>query len=108
LKFLDNMGILSFLRKRKKEEFLPAPTLEKLELGIPEIEKKEPTQLPSLPSLPPPITEPSFKEFTAPQKDISKDIELISAKLDTIKSMIENLSHRIEKLEQQKKETIRW
>ncbi len=115
------MGILSFLRRKKKDEALalPAPSLEKLELGLPGIEKREaeapalPT-LPSLPALPslPSAAEPSFKEFAASPRDISKDIELISAKLDAIKSMIENLSHRLERLEaaqkQKERETIRW
>lgn len=42
-------------------------------------------------------------------KDISKNIELISAKLDAIKAMIENLNHRMDKIENKdKKETLRW
>ena len=116
------MGIFSFLRGKKKEEglALTPPSLEKLELGLPGIEKREAPgaaaapALPSLPALPsvPSAPEPGFKEFAAPPRDISKDIELVSAKLDAIKSMIENLSHRLERLEaaqkQKERETIRW
>lgn len=116
------MGILSFLRRKKKEEALalPAPSFEKLELGLPGIEKREVSETTALPALsslptlptPPSVPEQSFREFAAPQRDITKDIELISAKLDAIKSMIENLSHRLERLEsaqkQKERETIRW
>ena len=37
-----------------------------------------------------------------------KDIELILAKLETIKVSLDNLSHRVERIEQQKPQQNRW
>lgn len=33
------------------------------------------------------------------QRDISKDLELISAKLDTLKALVENMNHRLKLIE---------
>ena len=41
----------------------------------------------------------------APQESISsKDMEIISAKLDALRAMVENISHRLENLERQQQQ----
>jgi len=50
------------------------------------------------------------QQYAAPQRDLSKDLEVISAKLDTIKSMLDTLNHRLNTLERQqnKKGSMEW
>ncbi len=108
-------GFFSFLKKKEEEpkfDFnlgLNEP-IQKAELG-----PKEPAPSFSYSPQPtPPPLEPvqSFQDLK--QNDSSKmnrDLELISAKLDTIKAMIETLSQRISHLEKQQppeRERIRW
>jgi len=115
------MGFFSFLKKKKAEEKGIEPL--KLDINMPPVTEVKPH--PSAPATPemsfpsyaptPSFEQPSaFKEAEAYRgeiatKDLAKSIELLSAKLDNIKLMIENLNHRLDKLEaQQKKEAIRW
>ena len=39
------------------------------------------------------------KPMQAPSEDLSQKIEVISSKVDTIKAILDNLSHKIEKIE---------
>ena len=115
------MAFFSFLKKRKAPSFGGggAEPL-KLDLNLPPIEPSKPFStmpepepsfnIPSTPSLDQPS---AFRESETYRgdlatKDMSRSIELLSSKLDTIKAMLENLNHRFDKLEGQKKETIRW
>lgn len=114
------MGFFSFLQKKRRAPSFGGGSVEplKLDLNLPPIESSkpfstpdpEPFSMPSTPSFEPPQ---SFKESDTfksdlATKDISRSIELLSSKLDTIKVMIENLNHRLDKIEGQKKETVRW
>ncbi|MBW3023076.1 hypothetical protein KY308_03155, partial [Candidatus Woesearchaeota archaeon] len=95
--------------KKRKEE---APALEslKLDLGQKPVETVKPSPYaPPIQELPP-IYEPepfkprypeptSFKDSAAAAKD--RDVELLSAKMDTIKAMLESISHRLDRIEQQ-------
>lgn len=103
------MGVFSILKKMfgkknmPEEKKLELPTLEKTELGLPEAPRPEP-EIPKFEPAPTPSFEPpSYREISppAPQppKDVSREIELISAKLDTLKVMIDSLGHRLEALE---------
>jgi len=116
------MGFFSFLSKKPAEEKGIEPL--KLDLNLPPIENIKPSpyapptpEVGSQPfnfSSPPSFEQPSaFKDSEsfrsdAAAKDLAKSMELLSSKLDTIKLMLENLNHRLDKLESQKKETIRW
>lgn len=111
------MGFFSFLKKKEKP-IIPKFEPLNIDLEKPPLDLKSSTLPPSTPEFSPEITKfdqlkipettrLSFQE--PPQKEITpRDIELIFAKLETIKVMIENLSHRIERIEQQQKERIKW
>jgi len=93
---------------KKPEAKLEMPSFEKTELGLP---KSEEIKMPEIPKFEPapasaPASSfevPTYREIPAPQpqvpKDVSKDLELISAKLDTLRAMIEGLSQRLEAME---------
>ncbi len=58
---------------------------------------------------------PSFGQTSpaGPEKDLKRDLELISAKLDTIKAILDSLNQRVLTLEKniqdkERKESIRW
>ena len=112
------MGFFSFLKKKKEEPSVLGMEPLKLDWGKPPVETVRPSPYapvtPEVPSfeLPKPFPEPTaFREVGAP-KEFSRDIDLLSSKLDTIKAMLENLSHRLERLEQQQqqqaKDRLRW
>ena len=108
------MGFFSFLKK-KEEPAIPGIEPLKLDLSHPPFETIRPSPsapiTPEVPSFEPhfnmPEPSPSF-----PQREASRDIELLSSKLDTIKAMLENIGHRLERLEQQQqqqqKDRARW
>jgi len=111
------MGFFSFLKK-KNESMFPEIEPLKLDLGKHPMETVRPSPAapltPEVPSFEPsfnlPSPPPLFKEGP---REMSRDIELLSSKLDTIKAMLENLGHRLERLEQQqqakeKTERLRW
>ncbi len=132
------MGIFSFLKKKKKPEEKKGKGAMNLDVNLPPIEPVKPhPSAPETPETAPehpypgqgrqpepsPYTPPSFPSPEQPQafkeaesyraevanKDLAKSLDLLSAKLDAIKVMIENLNHRIDKLEQkEKRETVRW
>jgi hypothetical protein len=115
------MGFFSFLKRKKGAGGGTIPPL-KLDLNLPPLESAKPSppapEIHELSYMPPvepsPFGQPSaLKEAESyrgelASKDLSRSIELLSSKLDTIKAMLENLNHRLDKLESQKKETIRW
>lgn len=104
------MGFFSFLKKKEEHPFGMEPL--KLDLKPP-VETVRPSPMaPHTPEVP---SFETFKPFPEPMPiggppRESRDIELLSAKLDTIKVMLENLSHRLERIEQQQqqKERARW
>ena len=116
------MAFFSFLVKKKKEAPSGVEPL-KLDINLPLIESVRPSAAapptPEVPSFSLPPT-PSFEQPGAfreaeayrgevAAKDFSRSIDLLSAKLDNIRLMLENLNHRLDKMEaQQKKEAIRW
>ena len=77
--------------------------------GLPNMERpnpsfNQPTQLPKLePIEETPPSQPSafgrLNEIRGPQQTSSKDLEIINSKVDTIKAMLDNLTHKIEKIE---------
>ncbi len=103
------MSIFSIFKKfgKKPEELkFELPPLEKTDLGL----KTEEQKLPEMPKFEPSPAAPApsfetmtYREIPMPQpqapKDVSKDLELISAKLDTLRAMIESLNHRIESMD---------
>jgi hypothetical protein len=103
------MGFFSFLKKKHEAPTKMEPL--KLEMGDkPVTPSPIAPHTPEVPSFEPepfrPMHEPTaFKEATAGAKD--RDIELLSAKIDTLKAMLENISHRLDRMEQQQKEK-RW
>jgi len=129
------MGFFSFLKKKAgAEEGIPKGIEPlKLDINLPPVEPVAPhPRAPETPEVPPyespsfgsghsaygfsqSAEQPSsFREAEAhksemAEKDVSRSLDLLSAKLDAIKLMIENLGHRIDKMEaEKKKETIRW
>jgi hypothetical protein len=104
------MGIFSMFKifGKKQEAKFEMPSFEKTELGLPKSEEMKMPEIPKFepeiaPAPAPSFEAPSYREIPAPQpqapKDVSKDLELISAKLDTLRAMIEGLSHRLETME---------
>jgi len=112
------MGFFSFLKKKKPEKLSGGVEPLKLDINFPPAEPIRPSpsapETPEVPSfnLPPTpsLEQPSsFREAESYKGEMARSIELLSAKLDNIKLMLENLNHRLDKMEsQQKKETIRW
>jgi hypothetical protein len=124
------MGFFSFLKKKPAEKKSGIEPLN-LNVNLPPIESVRPSPsaslTPEVPSsgIPPLEPMPSFGQPQAERpeafreaesfrgeassKDLSRSLELLSAKLDNIKLMIEGLNHRLDRLEaEKKKETIRW
>lgn len=111
------MGFFSFL-KRKEEPAIPGIEPLKLDLSHPPFETIRPSPsapiTPEVPSFEPHFNmpEPSPSSFMQQKESSSRDIELLSSKLDTIKAMLENIGHRLERLEQQQqqqqKDRARW
>ena len=107
------MALFGFLKRKKEEEF---ESLEK-ELGLPEEIGKvpEPEKLPEPPPTEPEKPEePRFKEGEFEVKEIpkqeplpTKDLELISAKLDSIRLMIDNMNERIKHIERLEEEEFK-
>lgn len=119
------MGFFSFLKKKEASPAKGGIEPLKLDLNLPPIENIKPSSsAPLTPELGSPFPNiapsPSFEQPSAfrdqesyksdiAAKDLSRSIELLSSKLDTIKVMLDNLNHRLDKMESsQKKETIRW
>lgn len=137
------MSFLSFFKRKKQDEFaFPTnpftDPLQKVDTSKQDF--SQPTQTfpsqssfsPSTytqPSLSPPSFEPpsfsppsqsafqpsSFSNMQtyAGEKDLRKDIELLSSKLDTIKALLDAINQRLTTLERsvqekEKKETLRW
>lgn len=106
------MGIFSIFKMfgKKQEAKFEMPSFEKTELGLPKPEEMKMPEIPKFEPEPAPAPAPahsfdaqSYREIPAPQpqlpKDVSKDLEVISAKLDTLRAMIESLNHRLESME---------
>ena len=117
------MAFFSFLKMKKEPKsgigieplkldvnFPPVEPM-KMGLSVPETPEVPSFNLPSTPSFEQPSAfreAESYKGELA-SKDLSRSMELLSSKLDTIKAMLENLNHRLDKIENaQKKETIKW
>ena len=55
---------------------------------------------PSTPGVPPPSPPPSATSaFAQPQQSIDKDIQLLSAKLDSLKAILDNINQRLANIE---------
>jgi hypothetical protein len=117
------MGFFSFLKEKRQPSFKGGGIEPlKLDINLPPIHSIPSSAIPETPEVPS-FNLPPQPTFDAPSsfrdadsykaetgaKDLSRSVELISSKLDTIKAMLENLNHRLDKLEgTQKKETIKW
>ncbi len=108
------MGILSFFRKKKEEdefgglpEDLKVPDFSKEESGL--FPAEQPSPFPSasssfqpspIPSPAPSLQPQAFQQMQAPSSD--KDLQIINAKLDTLKAMLETVMSKLERLEREK------
>lgn len=104
-------GFVKRLLGRRKVEPELAPLKPGLEMptGLPELERT----LPAVPTIPtsaaPPIAERPSALAAESGLELKREFELVNAKLDALKAMLEGLSHRLEKLEEkEKKEVLRW
>jgi len=93
-----------FGKKKKKEELPPLP---EYPTGLPPTPEHE-LGLPSREPAPMPVHEPSF-QHQAPTEGVatSKDIEVLNAKLDALKALLESIHQRLatlERLAQESKE----
>ncbi len=114
------MRFFSFLKKKNEPKLGIGIEPLRLDVNLPPVESKfsvpETPEVPSfnLPSAPSFEQPSAFRESDSykgelASKDISRSMELLSSKLDTIKAMLENINHRLDKMENaQKKETIKW
>lgn len=120
------MGFFSFLKKKKEPPYEKGAEPLKLDINLPPVEPVRPH--PFAPETPevtpqqeiPPLSMPreerpeAFREADSYRgelatRDLSKSLDLLSAKLDSIRLMIENLNHRLDKIEtEKKKEAIKW
>ena len=98
------MGIFDFLKKKSEHEFpafkepkIPAETA--IEPNIPGPPGGLPPERPM--EMPPVQMSPSFPQHPQQQFPVtySKDLEIISAKLDSIKASIEAINQRLTNLE---------
>ena len=110
------MGFFSFLNRKNQEPPIPGMEPLKFDLGKSPVETIRPSpyapHTPEVPSfeMPKPFPEPTAFREAGASREFSRDVELLSSKLDTIKAMLENLSHRLERIEQQQqaKDKARW
>ncbi len=102
--FLDKIAFW----KKGDAEFMPGT---EQNLALPDFDKSlEPGWQSPLPPPPPAaFAPPSFSNFNSPQMNSPpmsdrRDMELIEAKLDTIKSLLDNLNQRMANLEKMARE----
>ena len=113
------MGLLNFFKR--KEEELPdweSRPLDQSDVSkFPELNLNKPIMLeqespflknPQQPSIQPFSPTSSAFSFQAPQQQ-SPDLQIVSAKLDTLKVLLESVLQRMDQWDKQKKEeVIRW
>ncbi len=112
------MSLFGLFGKKKKDEFAPPqmglgresdiglnfPEEEHIGVGLapqatPAGEPIEPGMRPSGPAGMSPMMQQQFPQQMAPTVSISKDFEILSAKLDALKALLENINQRLQNLE---------
>lgn len=103
------MSILDFFRRKKEEPEFPE------DLKAPEFPKEEePLEFKPTQGVQPAFqpSQPSFQPQSFGQtQDNSKDLEVINAKLDTIKVMLDHVMEKLNKMEKEKEESkypLKW
>jgi hypothetical protein len=106
------MGVFDFL-KRKKEEEMPEIPLEHpgMPSPIPELAESFPGQPPF--GQPAPMGQLAFPQpspMVSPPPSLDRELQLISAKLDTLKAQLDIVIQRLERLERSPEERpiVRW
>lgn len=90
------MSIIDLFKSRRKEEL----ALPDVDAGLPSMPEPAGMHSPS-PLTPEPQIHPSFPSASAPQPD--QQMQLLNAKLDTIKAQLDIVLQRLERMEQQQK-----
>jgi hypothetical protein len=102
------MAFFGLFGKKKKEEFLEEPGLPQMgkeELGLPGLEERAPMPEEQAPiGAPPGMGMPGFtgaqqRAQPMPQQPMEREYEVLSAKLDALKAVLDSINQRLEIIE---------